>query len=104
VRLARRHPRAELILGHAGIGNFDLHAVELLQPEANLSFETSGGFSWVAKHAVEKLGAERVLFGSEYPLQDPFLELEKLKRLGLGPSELTLVLGGNIRRLLGEVA
>lgn len=100
VALARRHPRARLILGHAGIGNCDFHAVSLIAPEPNLYFETSGGFTSVIEAAFRALGPRRVLFGTEYPLQHPCAEVEKARCLDLSPDERALFLGGNIARLL----
>lgn len=100
VLLAQRYSDVRFVLGHAGVGNADFRAVTLIGPCANVAFETSGGFSAVARFAVEKLGAERVLFGSEYPLQDAAVELLKIKRLGLGAAEQARVLRENALALL----
>ncbi|WP_078849569.1 amidohydrolase family protein [Streptomyces sp. NRRL F-5126] len=100
VALASRHPRVPFVLGHAGIGNIDLYAVERIAPLANVSLETSGGYTCVARAAVDRLGADRVLFGSEAPLQHPEVELAKLRCLRLG-DDWQKIHGGNARRLLG---
>ena len=61
----------------------------------------TGCFTAVARLAVRRLGADRVLFGTEYPLQHPDVELAKLIALRLGPEDLYKVAAGNARRLLG---
>jgi predicted TIM-barrel fold metal-dependent hydrolase len=42
-----------------------------------------------------------VLFGSDYPMWDPGVELDYLKKLGLSASETELILHENAERLLG---
>lgn len=102
VALAEAFPGVRFILGHAGVGNCDFAAVARIAPLANVWFEMSGGFSSVCKAAVKTLGAARVLFGTEYPLQDPRVELAKLTTLDLTPAEHALVTRGNVLRLLAR--
>ena len=101
VSLAQRYPRGQFVLGHAGVGNADFRAVALIARQSNIHFETSGGFSAVISFAVAQLGADRVLFGSEFPFQDPSVEALKLRRLGLSPGQLEQVTHTNGLRLLG---
>lgn len=96
LRLAKSHPKISFILGHAGIGNCDFLAVDLIKNQKNISFETSGGFSSVISYAVKTLGISRILFGTEYPLQAPEIELEKMRCLDLAP----VLLNQNAQRLL----
>lgn len=100
VELAREFPRATFILGHAGIGNADFAAIETIKPVPNMLYETSGGFAHVIRTAIQELGAARVLYGSEYPLQDPRAELAKLNALGLDDESYQLISRGNAQRLL----
>ncbi|MCX5405571.1 amidohydrolase family protein [Streptomyces sp. NBC_00335] len=102
VSLALRYPEVTFVLGHAGIGNIDLYAVELIAPLPNVLLETSGGYTCVARAAVEQLGADRVLFGSEAPLQHPEVELTKLRHLGLGDEDWQKIAWRNACRLLGQ--
>lgn len=94
VELAQKYRQNKFILGHAGRGNFDLIAAELVYPHENIWFETSGGFDYVIRDAINRLGAGRVLFGSEFPIQHQKVELVKLSEL-LKPGELELVLRKN---------
>jgi predicted TIM-barrel fold metal-dependent hydrolase len=53
--------------------------------------------------AVRRLGAERVIFGSDGPGCNPTLEVEKVRLAGLSPEDERRVLAGNIVRLLERV-
>jgi predicted TIM-barrel fold metal-dependent hydrolase len=49
---------------------------------------------------VEDYGAERLLFGSDYPFGRPADQLAGVRNLGLGENALEKICGGNISRLL----
>jgi hypothetical protein len=101
--LARRFPKISFILEHSGVGNCDLHGLSLIKEHQNIAFETSGGFSLVMKEACKRLGSQRVIFGSEYPIQNMRVELVKMECLDLSPVDRALVMGGNLRRLMAGV-
>jgi predicted TIM-barrel fold metal-dependent hydrolase len=75
---------------------FDLSAI--------ISFLGSeGGFSSDA-HAVEwirKIGAHRILFGSDWPWCDPLLALERINGLDLTGAEKRKILGQNAAKVFG---
>jgi uncharacterized protein len=98
--LAMRFHTVRFVLEHAGVGNCDFHALASIAPLANISLETSGGFTLVVRAAIERLGAHRVIFGSEHPLQHPRAELEKIRCLELDDATLARVLGQNVIELL----
>jgi predicted TIM-barrel fold metal-dependent hydrolase len=100
VTLARGYPRVTFVLGHSGIGNIDFYALALIEGEANIVLETSGGYTSVAEAALRRLGTDRVLFGSEYPLQHPSVELAKFAALRLTPQQWQRVAWDNAHRLL----
>jgi predicted TIM-barrel fold metal-dependent hydrolase len=100
VSLARHHPRVRFVLGHSGVGNIDYYAVDLVAPVPNVWFETSGGYSGVLRDAIDTLGAQRVLFGSEFPLQHPDVELAKYRAAGVGPREWEMTAWTNAIHLL----
>src|SRR5690606_14890254 len=102
VALARTYPQTTFILGHCGFIGIDIHALELVAPQHNVLVELSGCFTATARAAVARLGANRVLFGTEYPLQHPRVELTKLATLGLTATDLALVAWRNAHRLLKE--
>lgn len=100
--LAAAFPQVQFVLGHAGVGQCDFDAVTQVSPYRNVRFEMSGGMSSVCAAAIRQLGADRVLFGSEYPLQDPRVELAKIDALGLDPVTRRLVTRDNALELLGR--
>ncbi|GAA1774060.1 amidohydrolase family protein [Streptomonospora arabica] len=100
-RLAAARPEVTFVLGHTGVGNIDLYGISLVAPLPNVLVETSGGYTCAVAEAVAVLGGERVLFGSEYPLQDPAVELAKLDALDLAPADRRRVTRDNALRLLG---
>ncbi|GAA5076514.1 amidohydrolase family protein [Nocardia iowensis] len=102
VTLAERFPAVEFVLGHAGVGDLDLYGIDLIKPRPNVVFETSGGFTFVVKTALDRLGADRVLFGTEYPLQHPDVELAKYRVLDLSEDDWRRVAWQNTCRLTGE--
>lgn len=102
VTLARRFPQTDFVLGHSGIGNIDFHALALIRDRPNISLETSGGYTCVAEAAIDRLGAARVVFGSEYPLQHPAVELAKFTAIGTPPAQWRQIAWENAHRLLGE--
>lgn len=97
LEIARDYSDLHFVLGHAGIGNCDFSAVAKIKDMPNIYFETSGGFSSVIEFAVKELGIDRILFGSEYPLQAPELEIAKIELLKLDTAKLN----ENALRLIG---
>jgi len=98
--LAERFPTVPFVLGHCGFVGIDVWSVDRIAPLPNVLAETSGCFTGVARATVDRLGAQRVVFGTEYPLQHPDVELAKLAALNLTPEEWRLVAGDNARRLV----
>jgi predicted TIM-barrel fold metal-dependent hydrolase len=52
---------------------------------------------------IERHGADRVVFGSDWPMTDPAAEIAAVRALGLSAEDEAAVLGGNLARLLGLV-
>jgi predicted TIM-barrel fold metal-dependent hydrolase len=99
---AEAAPDCAVVLGHMGGYLHVRDAIEAADRLANLYLETSAmPYPQLIAAAIERIGAERVLFGSDGPGCNPSLELDKIRRLGLGAGVEELVLGGNARRLLG---
>ncbi len=102
VSLARRFPRVTFVFGHCGYTGLDAAGLARVAPCPNIVAETSGCFTAIARLALDRLGPRRVLFGTEYPLQHPRVEIAKLDALGLSPSDRDLVCHANACRLIGE--
>ncbi|BCB79569.1 hypothetical protein GCM10022251_41850 [Phytohabitans flavus] len=104
VALARRFPEVTFVYGHCGHTGLDASGLAEIAPCPNIVAETSGCYTAVAGLALRRLGAERVVFGTEYPLQHPRVEVVKLAAVPMNPADRELVMSANARRLLGEEA
>ena len=90
------------VVAHMGWGGRDSRGVvELARAHANVWFETAGVNSPHLIHQIVAAGAgERVMYGSDFPLLHPKVELLRVELADL-PAEVEAgVLGGNARRLL----
>lgn len=101
--LAERYPEASIIMAHLG-GRAE-PAVNAVAPYPNVFVDTSGTIIAAAQVslAVERLGAERVVFGSDAPGGCFATTVGKVLGAGLGEAELDAVMGGNMLRLLEGV-
>lgn len=100
-KLAANNPHLSIILGHGGVGHGDFHGISLIARQENIYFEASGTFTHATRVAWKALGARRVLFGSEYPLQDHSVEIQKFACLALSDDERLQIMRTNTLRLLG---
>lgn len=99
---AEKAPDCQIVLGHMGGYLHVEEAIDEAQRRPNLILETSAmPYPELIREAVERVGPERVVFGSDGPGCNPSLEMEKVRRLALAPVAEALVLGGNAKRLLG---
>ena len=79
IDLARDYPDLSIVIGHMGFATTDMAAIQAVRRYGNLYLETSIG-SVLALREVARQGlASKLLFGSEYPLHDPEIELRKLR-------------------------
>jgi hypothetical protein len=115
VRLAAEHPQATFILAHFG-GGLAFSGAWAREPlPGNLYFDTAASpllyDPGVYRRAVDCVGADRILFGTDYPLlvypgktRVPGfgLFLKEISGAGLDPAESRQVLGQNMRRLLSQ--
>ena len=67
----------------------------------NIHFDTSLG--QVNQSIVQSLGASRLLYGCDYPYGMPGDNLRRVQRLQISEEEKEQMLGGNVRRLLGDI-
>jgi predicted TIM-barrel fold metal-dependent hydrolase len=102
VALARRFPEVAFVYGHCGHTGLGASGLAAIAPCPNIVAETSGCYTAVAALALRRLGAGRVVFGTEYPLQHPRVEVVKLAAISMSRADRHLVMSANARRLLGE--
>jgi predicted TIM-barrel fold metal-dependent hydrolase len=101
--LARRHPDAALICGHAG-GDWE-RGIRAVRAAPNLMLETAGfdPTAGVVEMAVRELGAERIVYGSDVGGRSFASQLAKIVGAAIPEASKRLILGGNLRRLLGPI-
>jgi uncharacterized protein len=103
-RLAEEAPEATIILAHMGGYHHTDDAIRVCERYDNLQVDTSAcPYPHKIREAIERLGAHRVLFGSDGPGCNPRLELQKVARVGLSEGERRLVLHDNIASILERV-
>ncbi len=112
-RIARGFPDTKLIVAHFGkylcsdaalIDRF----IGLAESCQNVWLDASGVvLIWTIEEAARRIGAERILFGTDGPHPMPDLvtfaglPIKQIRMLGLTEEEKDLILGGSIAALLG---
>jgi len=111
-RMAKKIPKARIIVAHLGkylcndetlIDKF----IELAVIYKNVYLDASGvSLVHKIKEAAYKVGADRVIFGTDGPHEEPSLvqfaknEINKIKSLGLDHKDEEAIMGGNVAELL----
>jgi len=98
--IARRYPELTVQMAHVG-GDF-IRGVEAAVPFANVYVDPSGtyGERGMIDYAVERLGAHRVIFGSDMPGSDLYHNLGKILGAELTDEQRELILWKNAEGVL----
>jgi predicted TIM-barrel fold metal-dependent hydrolase len=106
-RFVKAHDGVTAILAHLGGGlPFYAHMPEVRATFDRLYVDTAA-VPWLyeataLRTAIDLIGHERVLFGSDFPLRHPGRDIRWLRAAGLDADELVAVLGGNASALFGR--
>ena len=113
VSLAMAIPAARLILAHAHGPSFaQLLVYEVLarypwwprqvwvDTSAVASLLANGPFAEQFTWVLRKVGTDRIIFGSDYPLDDPLQAIQAVEQLGFSAAELEAVMHDNAAELL----
>jgi predicted TIM-barrel fold metal-dependent hydrolase len=102
-------PRLTAVMAHLAFGDFAACA-DLARAYPNVFFDCCGVINGTEKQpalsdeeaaaAMRQVGAERVMFGSDYPWYDPVLDAARVQRLPLTDAEKQAVLHDNAQRIL----
>jgi len=110
-----RHPDLKIVLSHTGgalpyqSGRMDKNTKQAKLPNPASTYlkrfytDTVSPHTEGMKFAVEYFGADRVMYGSDYPCWSPADALMYLDGVGLSEVDKAKVMGGNARRILGLV-
>jgi predicted TIM-barrel fold metal-dependent hydrolase len=105
-QLIKRFQKNTIVLAHWGGGLFFFH---LLQKEVkeylkNIYFDTAASpFLYdpeIYRQAVQLVGSDRILFGSDYPLLPPQRYFKEMEQAGLSDNQIKKICGMNATKLL----
>lgn len=96
-----RSPRTKVILAHVGGFYHTEDVIRVCERKENAYIDTSEiPNSQKIKTAVSRLGAERILFGTDIPTDNPELEIYKITAAELGKAAEEMIFFRNAAKLL----
>ena len=99
VKLAKLFPNLNMIIAH--FANLSRYAIEAIGREDNLYMETSiFGTTFVVRMMVDRLGPDKIIFGSDAPYSDQEIEMLKIRKADINNYSKRKMLSGNITSLL----
>jgi predicted TIM-barrel fold metal-dependent hydrolase len=99
--LAEQFPKVTFIIAHMGGGNnIWTDAIKAAKKSENIFLDTTGQSPMAIEKAIDEIGAERILFGTDAPWAFHILEVKKIEMLKAKPEEKELILGKNIAKIL----
>lgn len=101
-RLADRYPNVTIVMAHMGHGHivYINGALDVAEGHDNIVVDTAGcTMHTKIKEAVERLGEDRVMYGSDTPMGHPAWEIPKVRVSGLDGKQLKRVLHDNAIRI-----
>jgi predicted TIM-barrel fold metal-dependent hydrolase len=98
--LAHRHPHVTIIMAHLAGGGW--RGVRDIRDCPNVVVDTSGAqpHADLVEYAVKQLGADRVVYGSDWPIRDFAVQRARLEGANLSDPQKALILGGTMEHLL----
>jgi len=105
-QLISRFPKNTIILAHWGGGVFFYHLLrkEVKEALGNVYFDTAASpFLYgpaIYRVAIEIMGAEKILFGTDFPLLKPSRYFKEIDSAKVSESDIQKICGGNAQQLL----
>ena len=98
LEVGQRHPDLPIILGH-GMGE---DGIELAKKTKNIYLELSGSYpeAGAVRRAIDRVGANRIVFGSDQDVIVPAFGLGIYYEANLSPEEDQKIMAKNARRIL----
>jgi predicted TIM-barrel fold metal-dependent hydrolase len=104
--LARNFPRNTIVFPHLGGNRNDIDArIAIVARHKNTLIDISGsGIERVGilEKAVQQIGADRILYGSDFTINEPTAVIGRVKQAFLTPAQREMILYRNLERLLRE--
>lgn len=105
--IANAHPNARILLGHSGVTWRGYHqSMEAAAHAPNLYLELCGSQNHrlILERCVERVGADRVLFGSDLPYLEASMTLGRVLTARISDAAKEQILRTNFLHLLGDGA
>jgi predicted TIM-barrel fold metal-dependent hydrolase len=83
------------------LGGNPIDFLNTFRARENVYFDTALASPDTVMNFIEKIGYERILFGSDIPFGTMKWELEKILSLPIGDDKKEWILSKNLRRLIG---
>ena len=102
--MVRKHPDVRFVAAHPNERDGVMMHIDRMTKYENVSLDISGTgiFRYHAvKYLVDKVGADRIIFGTDYPVCNPGVFIGGLFTEGLTDSQLEKIFSLNAKRLLG---
>ena len=103
--IAPKYPNAIFVLGHSGGGDKGrIEAEELALANRNVYLEFCGSFtaSIPYEETINKVGIERILFGTDAMFHNPVWELGRALSLDIPDETIIPMLGENFKRIISK--
>lgn len=98
--MARTFPDLTIVIAHMGAIFLSEQAIMVAKRTANIFLGTEGAFMGDIASAAEEVGSEKILMGTDSPVQRAKLEIDKIKMAVPDKKAQDLILGENWVRLL----
>ena len=103
VKMAKKYPCVTFIAAHFG-GYRCWDDAPLYKGLDNVYFDTCSSLMFIdpkrARELIDMHGADKFLFGTDFPMWDARSELERFYAVPMSDDEREMILSGNIKRLL----
>lgn len=104
--LAENFPETTIVFPHLGGNRDDIFArIAIVAKHNNTYIDLSGsGIERVGilEHAVKQIGADRVLYGSDFTINEPSAVIMRVRNAFLSPDDREKILFRNVERLLSQ--
>lgn len=102
--VAMDFPEVTIIMAHMGLNSISYTdgAIKMAKKAKNLILETAGVvYDTPIMKAVNAIGGDRVIFGSDCPINNPIHEIMKIQVARISDEDKRKILGENLARILG---
>jgi predicted TIM-barrel fold metal-dependent hydrolase len=100
--MANTFPSVPFIMAHMGYMYETNSAIDVAHRAENVYLETSRVFVRQIQNALRKVGAEKIIFGTDTPKEEFYFSLEKVRMSTSDQEERALILGENLLNLLNK--